>query len=493
MSEEESTPDNASKHADEEFLQFFQPTQVENSSPSSTSTTSSTPGNKDKTSSSTTSDRSKQASTPEASSKSESSDLSSKIGKEIPQNAVVITPPEVSEKSESTSKGTKDMSKSSETETSATRSRDQLSVPPNPVFQPPLVMSGNNKSFMIGSGSMYSRSMSMRSASVIAPTKMIPVRDEGENLTHRAYDRLIEMNIPDNVDYGLPEVPGPGSYGMEPKTVFNPAARMNAAKCGCIIFTALTVMLILMELIFIASTGDCKERGVLCKTVAGLAILVIILEWVRAWILQETSPMMVSNLYRSTVHETNTGMEVALIYVEPPQQNDTSPTSLYTKSPGEIPQSQIPRLVMKSPTYGEVPYEYADGGGFRGNIAGTRFYDGIQTVAVLILGILYIIGIAAAVLGVVKGKTGHGKEDECSETVTYPIINLALAGLRILLFIASPLFKGICTLCAGKPVEQTPLVVKTQNNEFINDLSDPPFRMKKTTARLKSPSSTEEL
>ncbi|BHF72792.1 hypothetical protein SprV_0401586300 [Sparganum proliferum] len=490
MSDDESTPDKATQRTDEDFMQFFKPVQEENSNPS---TTTSTPMNNDKASSSTRSGSSKQAPMSAASEKSESNELSSKSSRELPDNPMLITPNEVSEKSESTdpsSKSVKETSQSSETETTTTGSQDQVSDPPKPVLHPALIISGNNRSFTIGSNSMYSRSMSV---SVIAPSKMIPVRDEGEDLTHRAYDRLMAMNVPENVDCGLPDIPGPGTYGMEPKTPSNPAARMAAAKCSCIIFTTLAVMLILLELIFIASTEDCGVRETLCKTVAGLAILIIVVEWVRAWLLQETSPMMVPKLYRSTVHETNTGMEVALIYVKPPRQNDSSPTAFYTESPAKTPKSQIPRLVMQAPTYGEVPYEYAEGGGFRGNIAGTRFYDGLQAAAALLLGILYIIGIAAAVLGIVKAITDKSEGDDCSNAFTYSIINLALAGLRILLFISSPVFKGICTLCAGKPIEQTPMVVKTQNAEFINDLSDAPFRKENPEGRLKNQTSTEGL
>ncbi|KAL7060656.1 hypothetical protein AAHC03_09783 [Spirometra sp. Aus1] len=488
MSDNESTPDKATQRTDEDFMQFFKPVQEENSSPS---TTTSTPMNNDKASSSTPSGGSKQASMPEVSEKSESNEISSKSSKEIPHNAMLTTPNEFSEKSVSTdpsSNSVKETSQSSETETTATGSQDQVSDPPKPALHPALIISGNNRSFTIGSNSMYSRSVS-----VIAPTKMIPVRDEGEDLTHRAYDRLLAMNVPDNVDYGLPDIPGPGTYGMEPKTPSNPGARMAAVKCSCITFTTLAVILILLELIFIVSTGKCGVRETLCKTVAGLAILIIVVEWVRAWLLQETSPMMVPKLYRSTVHETNTGMEVALIYVKPPRQNDSSPTAFYMESPGKTPKSQIPRLVMQAPTYGEVPYEYAEGGGFRGNIAGTRFYDGLQAASAFLLGILYIIGIAAAVLGIVKAITDSSWEDDCSNAFTYSIINLTLAGLRILLFISSPVFKGICTLCAGKPIEQTPLVVKTQNAEFINDLSDAPFRKENPEGRLKNHTSAEGL
>ncbi|VDN40771.1 unnamed protein product [Dibothriocephalus latus] len=354
-------------------------------------------------------------------------------------------PPEVHNKLDSTS-----TSKSSDHAT--IRSNERISVPQKPpptVMKPSFAMAPVNRSIMLGNPSMYSgRSMSM-------------VREEGSHLTTNAYDRLMAMNRSNDVDFGLPEVPGPGTYGMEPKKASNPAARMNAAKFKCIVFSTLAVLLIFMELLFIITTNDCEQRATLSKTVAGLAILIIILEWVRAWLLQETSPMMVSKLYRSTVHDTNTDMEVALIYVEPPQQEETSPNSLYTKSPETAPRSQIPRLVMKEPTYGEVPYEYAEG--------------------------------AAAVLGVLKGKSQKGGEDKCSNTVTYPMINLGLAAIRILIFIASPMFRGICALCAGQPVEETPLVVKTQNTEFINELTNPPVAQKKYSSQQRKGTSTEEL
>ncbi|VDL89093.1 unnamed protein product [Schistocephalus solidus] len=309
----------------------------------------------------------------------------------------------------------------------------------------------------------------------------------GKTGTHipSAFSRLLSLNTSERDTDGLGDLPGPGE--LEPIRVgqkYLASSKRTEAELSkrtrtiCFFGSLLALFLILIEIIFMLfSLGmgkPCDRVSSLIVSVSLLAICIIIVEWIKSWLFREASPMWLVPQKKSTIAETNAHLVMLASALQAPVTS--GPLSPINQEVGTNKSGAFdrPKLEIHDVLKSEPEDVYEGGGGFRGRIADYRRFDVARCIASLFLLILYIVAGVLLLRGLVttvpkasvEPKSASNTNEEpakCAEEYyrtgfTFVVFNLAMIGLRAVLFLTSKACKGL-------------LIIFTRRNKSENEVS----------------------
>lgn len=147
----------------------------------------------------------------------------------------------------------------------------------------------------------------------------------------------------------------------------------------------------------------CKNTCILLICLTLLAIVCALIEWMRGWVWRESSPILHRpNVYESTIHRVNDDLDHEMVMIDPPGL--------------ERPQRYLIHDVEITSAYPLPPVPYPEGGGFRGNLAVAPLFDVHQIVAAICLSIIYSVGCAALIWGLVWVSFGMKNHEQCEKS-----------------------------------------------------------------------------
>ncbi|VDN13544.1 unnamed protein product [Dibothriocephalus latus] len=298
---------------------------------------------------------------------------------------------------------------------------------------------------------------------------------------------------------GLGDLPGPGQ--LEPIRMGKKYVASSRKPVGelskrtrtiCFLGSLLALFLILIEIIFMLfSLGmgkPCHMVSSLIVSVSLLAICIIIVEWIKSWLFRESSPMWLVPQKKSTIAETNAHLVMLASALQAPvTSGPLSPINqeAVTNKPGEFDR---PKLEMHDVLKSEPEDMYEGGGGFRGRIADYRNFDVATCIASMFLLILYIVTSLLLLRGLVitipktstksNSISNRGErslkcpEEYYSRGFNFVVFNLAMIGLRAVVFLTSKTCKGLFIIFCrrNKSNKEVPMVTNNALNGFLPHL-----------------------